>query len=554
MNHRSLSGIRSILAGLRRRRAATRVLSGLLLVLLATAGMLALLFGLDLFFHFSRVERIGLLAGFAALVVWCSVRWIYPALAHRESEVQLALWIERDHPELRGTLATALQFASVEPGAWGSSSLQQATVDELAVLDRLPPLNDPHSNRCARLALVSLFAIAAVGWSIQAFPDECRIFAHRFLLGTGTYPTKTIIARMEVNGIRMLPASEAQVPARIPVGEALEIEVECAGMLPERGTVHVQAGNQDGVLTLSPLSKGRYLATGNRLLEDVVVQVQIGDAVTDLLKIEAVPLPVISIQISATPPEYVRNREIVRGLGSPPSISVPTGSRIEFTIQCRNKELQSATLRIGATSFPLVRESSDGHFWKLAATETPFANLVAPLEYEMIVLDRDGLTLREPMRGVIGVLRDEAPRAELNVVTLHVLPEAEPTFRWTATDDHGIERVELRWQVTGQAGSREGAIPLYNRDNGNPGRPSTEGTGRLPLAPLSAKPGDEVRLTVVATDGRGKVTGVDSTAEPVILHVTDEAGILSALAEGDHKAAVQLDELIERQLRSGAGP
>lgn len=138
MNHRSLSGIRLILAGLRRRRAATRVLSGLLLVLLATAGMLTLLVGLDLFFHFSRVERIGLLAGFAALVVWCSVRWICPALAHRESEVQLALWIERDHPELRGTLASALQFASVEPGAWGSSSLEQATVDEIAVLDRLP--------------------------------------------------------------------------------------------------------------------------------------------------------------------------------------------------------------------------------------------------------------------------------------------------------------------------------------------------------------------------------------------------------------------------------
>lgn len=556
MKHSPLSAIRSSLAGLRRRRAASRISAGLFAVLIATAGLIVLLFALDVFFHFSRVERIGLLAGFASLAAWCGVRWLLPALTHRESEVQLALWIERDHPELRGTLASALQFASVEPGTWGSSALEQATVTEIARLDRLPPVADPHASRCARLALVGVFASVAIAWSVRSFPEVCQIFASRLLLGDGTYPTKTVISRIEVNGTQVLPAPDAQVAARIPVGEALEISVECRGVLPERGTVHVQtqATGQGGALVLTPDSKGCYSASGNRLLEDTQLQVRIGDAVTESLKIEAVPLPIVSIEISAELPEYVRGGGSIQRIGSPPQISVPAGSRTEFTVQCRNKGLRSATLRIGTTSYSLEQKSDDGHSWELASHDTPLAEVVSPLEYELSIVDRDGLSLREPMHGVIGVLRDEAPRVALNVATLHVLPQAEPTFQWTASDDHDVERVDLHWQLTGEAGSREDSISLYHRDERAPKIPSLHGTGRLPLTPLDVKAGAEIRLTIVAIDNRGRIAGVEGTSEPVILHVTDKAGILAALSEGDHKAAAELDELIERQLRSGAGP
>jgi hypothetical protein len=564
-------GIRSDLAGVRRRRAVTRIAVGLLIVLLTTLAFLATLFGLDLCFHFSRLERAGLLVALFALFTWSSMRWMIPALVHRESEVQLALWIEREHPELRGLLANGLQFSSVNREPWGSHALEQAAVDEIALLDRLPSLVDPQSTRCGRLILASLLVIAAVGGVIQEFPEVCRVFSNRLLLGSATYPTRTIITRILVNGIPVFPNSEIHDVARIQTGEILELSVECRGVVPDRGTVHIRTDKtgEEGTLALSPVADRRsgaaldrelqgkaprfFSTTGNRLLDDIQIRVRIGDALTEPMRIEAVPLPALSVEIEVFPPDYVTGGKRIALAGSPPQVSVPAGSRTEFAVRCRNKELESATLRIEGQDYQLQREPKDSRLFRLRPEETPLANVASPLSWELSAVDSDGFSLREPMRGLIGVIRDEPPRAVLSATTLHVLPEAEPSIAWTATDDHGVASVRLQWIVTGMKGSREGVIPLRAQAGEASHEISAQGTSRLPLGPLNVSIGDEVRLTLVAVDERGALSGMEGTSEPVTLHVTDEAGVLSALAEGDHKVATELDELIERQLRSGAG-
>ena len=78
-----------------------------------------------------------------------------------------------------------------------------------------------------------------------------------------------------------------------------------------------------------------------------------------------------------------------------------------------------------------------------------------------------------------------------------------------------------------------------------------EGSVRVPLAALGLKKGDQVRVTLTATDYRGSGKGQTSSSEPIVLDITDVSGILAALSETDERSAKQLETIIERQLGVG---
>ena len=59
--------------------------------------------------------------------------------------------------------------------------------------------------------------------------------------------------------------------------------------------------------------------------------------------------------------------------------------------------------------------------------------------------------------------------------------------------------------------------------------------------------GDQLRVTLEAIDYRGDMPGKPTRSEPLLLNITDESGIMSALSETDLRAAHQMDLLIQRQ-------
>jgi hypothetical protein len=79
------------------------------------------------------------------------------------------------------------------------------------------------------------------------------------------------------------------------------------------------------------------------------------------------------------------------------------------------------------------------------------------------------------------------------------------------------------------------------------------GTAAVPLGKLGLEVGDQVRLTVRAVDHRGTRPGQAGESEQIILEVTDERGIIAALAESDEQSVQQLDAIIERELTVGGG-
>jgi hypothetical protein len=83
------------------------------------------------------------------------------------------------------------------------------------------------------------------------------------------------------------------------------------------------------------------------------------------------------------------------------------------------------------------------------------------------------------------------------------------------------------------------------------------GSHTVALTPLGLQKGDRVRFALEATDYRGQndsgnITSATAFSEPILLEISDESGVLAAIAEADQRSEQRLNEIIKRQLGTGA--
>ena len=81
-----------------------------------------------------------------------------------------------------------------------------------------------------------------------------------------------------------------------------------------------------------------------------------------------------------------------------------------------------------------------------------------------------------------------------------------------------------------------------------------EGRYALALNRWKLQRGDRLKLTLQVSDERGPAQSSTYRSEPVVLEVTDEAGLLAAIAEADEQSERKLDEVIQQQLGIGDSP
>jgi hypothetical protein len=76
----------------------------------------------------------------------------------------------------------------------------------------------------------------------------------------------------------------------------------------------------------------------------------------------------------------------------------------------------------------------------------------------------------------------------------------------------------------------------------------------LELLPLALAKGDHIRLVLEITDYRGDAPGQVYLSDPLILEISDEAGVYAAILEADERAANKLDDIFKKQLGIGESP
>jgi hypothetical protein len=289
-----------------------------------------------------------------------------------------------------------------------------------------------------------------------------------------------------------------------------------------------------------------------RLIEEISYQVFLGDAWTEPAPIRVIAPPVVALELDHTPPRYAARTAASPASASSRQLSVIEGSQVVLTVRCGNKSLARVEMVSGEARYPLEPVDAEKHVWKLAPVKTPLERVTAPIPFEIEVVDEDGMSPEQPLRGHIRIEADRPPRVAAAAVTEKVLPAAQPGIAWGAADDYGLAEIRVLVQTTRQNGEIEQAFKIVRKITAQE-QPQTALRGRyvLDLAPFSLSKGDQARVTLEAVDFRGDRPGTTAQSEPIVFQVTDESGILAGLIESDEKSARQLDQIIQRQLGIG---
>ena len=355
-------------------------------------------------------------------------------------------------------------------------------------------------------------------------------------------------------------------------------------------------------------TRGIYEGTLDRLVDGVQYKLSLGDAWTDPARVTMIPLPIVQRSLTPTPPIYAKTSENSQSV-STPQMAVLEGTRIDVSVECVNgKPLDSAWLNVRQGNetqrLELMKADANGLRWRLddsvvgtlrvpsksngtrsvPTTYSPFSRVERELNYEIQVLDNDGLSLESPLRGTIRIKPDRAPTGGAEVVHKVVLPDAQPVIEYRASDDFGVARVRLAVDIERQQGDIVPTMPpgesashtgpmvdssgsqmesatleLYAADaSGTNLQPKLTGKyplalGKLPLAEKLAK-GDRVKLTLKVTDFRGDSAGTSYYSDPLVLEISDESGVLAAISEADERSEQRLTDIIKRQLGIGESP
>lgn len=560
-----LAKLHKRLARLRRRRRRVRwgtayAAAAVALVWLAAAAFLA-----DWSLELNRPQRVVAMAVCLGALVWAVRRYVRPWLGQRETELDMALLVQQEQ-RIDSDLVAAIQFESPEAPEWGSIELEEEVIDRTARLgDRLNVMQGFSRKPLARRTAVLAISGAALAFGLWQFPDYATTFLARFfLLGSQHYPTRTVIESVAVNGRLVAISGWRPAAVRCAYGEPVRFEVTCSGQLPHAGRTDLKTerGGQTSV-PLDP-AEGRfgvYAGELARLVDSIEYQIYLGDAWTDPARLEVVPLPTIDVELEVTPPSYAAEA----GPATPTStrlrqISVIEGSRVQIRITS-DKPLEEATLLVDGEEHRMVRDETPAEAtpagtdrWTLDPGGTPLARVVEPIRYEVRAVDMDDLEPERTIQGVVRIKADFGPRITASAVTDFVLPTARPGISYDASDDYGLARLLILPEVTHDDGRVDqlGEIVVYKLPEGESPQKEARDRYALDLGPLDLVKGDQLSVTVQAVDYRGPGReGKATQTEPLVFHVTDERGILAAMAEADRDSAERLKTMIQRQIEVG---
>lgn len=558
-----LAPLRTQLKSLQRRRAAVRRGCAWSAVAVAVLWALAAGFVIDWTLQLNRTQRAVALLGYLVVTGLAFRRFAAPFLRVRETEIDLALLIERQQG-IDSDLVAALQFESQEAPRWGSRQLELAVIEYVADFSSSLNVFEGLSRRqlvqsCGILGATLL----ALGVVALLFPRHAGVFFNRLLLGAEHYPSRTIIDRIAVNGRTVFPIA-ADEPFRSPFGRPLQFEVVCSGEAPAAGRIDFRSttGATRTTLALTPQTHGKaasavpkhvFAAELPRLVDSVSYQIFVGDAWTDPSHITNISLPIVTLEVDVIPPDYASasERPAEDGNGSR-QISVLEGSRIGLRVVCENKRLVQATLNVGETEYALDSEDGTGRRWRLPREKTPFDRITEPLRYVIRVRDSDGLELDQPLQGFIRLKADQGPRIVAAMISRKVLPGAKPKISYGAHDDYGVAAIRLIRQVLRDGGNPDEATDeIETIDPARQPLTNVRGQHTLDLETLKLSKGDQLKITLEVLDYRGQTAGKSALSEPLVLQVTDVQGFLAAMVESDEQSARRLDSIIQRELGIG---
>jgi len=239
---------------------------------------------------------------------------------------------------------------------------------------------------------------------------------------------------------------------------------------------------------------------------------------------------------TVTPPTYTQIPP--RNLEYPfLNISVYPGSEINFK-GTFNKPVQSLLLLSQADSLAFPKSDPD--------TLRSFEADISPVASDTITFameDYDGLTNQNAFRTIIRINEDEAPTIVIREPSASVMMNepGELDIVYQATDDFGIERAELNWELRrAYVDEPERArIRLTTPQNGRISRYTWD------LAEIGLRPRDEVRFTIRAMDNDQFSGGKWGQSKEIVVQIPSLAEFFEDIDEKERDVQSELENVSE---------
>jgi hypothetical protein len=488
------------LARLRGRVRGLYAVDGLSRALLCVLGFVSLTFLADWALDLPVQLRLLLLAGGVGLLAWVLFRRLAIPMTVPLTDDDLALVLERKHPELDDRLVSAIQLGRAPEGPDRSPELVAALVDDAGrAVSSIGDSGVLVGRHVGRIASWALLAGALIAGLAAAFPVHASTYVSRLVGGSAKWPRHTHLRVLDfVDGRR--------VWAR---GEDLTVAVEVLKGRPSRCLLdYAFASGEKGTERMSPVGE-RFQFTFSRLSGPFTFVVRGGDDATSEHRVEVVTPPSIeSAKVFLEYPRYTRKPstppdqpEAIGNLVAP----MHTKVRIEGVAA---EDLESVVLKVGRrgkeeSQVLPVTPVSDGSPRGFAGG---FEITEALGEYSFELKARNGLTNRDPIRFALKGMEDRPPdlvvkdpQGDEFVTDVCARP-----LELEVRDDWGIARIALETKTVSQMADRAkdwSALEFTRQHNSRDyGEALIRCEAVLDVGKLGLQAGDHVELRFRAED------------------------------------------------------
>jgi len=550
------------LAGLRAALRAVVALRGAAWVLVALAATVAATLIVDYGLHrltlkhmtvAQRLVPLGLCLAGVAEAAWRLL--LAPLLAPLAGE-ELALVVERAHPELGDRLISALQFRRGDGGARGTSGELAARVAvQLNEQARALRFADAVDGRPARRhALLALAAAGVVALLWLLMPALMRSwFRRNVLLADVPYPKRTELWVEHAGRLRVVRGGTLDVVVRADPNLAV----------PDAVTFHMRfasAGALEEDVPPAPDEPAKFAKRFKGVNEPFTFHVTGNDARSEELSVDvAEPPQLADVAFQVAPPDYTRLPPVgvARAQGT---LQVPEQSWVTVTAAA-TKPLRAArmfldgaeagTCRVTGPDSPPAASAVWGRFQLLPAK--PFRPSMA-LWFELT--DSEGFVNPRAAQYNIAVVPDKPPVLQIETAGVggQVTGKARIPLRVSARDDYGLGAVELVWSIQslGGKGHRQLVRDFEGREKSPPALEHVfDLLRRDPNAPDGAPEldrGETLHLQAEARDALPPPAGPNRAVSNLItLKVVSEEELLVALLDSQRALRDQFERAIELQ-------
>lgn len=487
------SNVLGRLAALRRRVKRLAITHGFSTWLAASLSLLIGSFYLDRFLAPPYVMRL-----LVAPAVWIAIGTGFYFFVLRRMRIQLtdddaALLVERNNPELRDRLISAVQLSRNSAGA--DPELVQAAIRGGEEASRNIRFLDSVQAGPTRLrTLGGLLAASVTALVVYQHPADAGVFLQRLLGMRVDFSKRT---RLEISiptrstSVRITQEG-GTIRARVSKGADLAVKVTAVGAAPDLVELHTKDGQ---VIPLSRIPPNEYLGRFHNIrnpFEFYAIGGDDRDTLPNVVVETVVPPSLAKIQAAVEPPAYSAQAPFQRDGGS---FEALVGSKATLRIETATPVKRAVLRYRGADEeiqFQPAEIVGDGPPSNAAPGAKRFSlELVVEknVRYSVELEDAEGLRNPDPGSYSIVALMDRAPEVKLQVpgrTEIDVSPVGTIALQAKASDDFGVLSVKARYRINGKGELRDLPLARFAGVNAN----VTRGAGVESRPGVGTAPGD----------------------------------------------------------------